>query len=131
MHTYNCDTSDIKCIDANENNLTTGGDDNQIILFYLNSTRNNKIQSIFHKSPVNSLKFSADGRTLFAGFERGEFVAIKVSPFALRKEWITPHNGKPIWNISIHPSGTLGVTIGGDSLLTWNMIIGEKVFIQL
>lgn len=103
MLTYKCKSSHIKCIDATGNYLATGGNDNQVTLFHLNTTDIDKMESIVHKSAVNSLKFSPDGYSLFAGFEFGEFVAMKVLPFTLRKEWITPHNGKPIWKIAIHP----------------------------
>lgn len=120
----------VECLDIQHNYLVTGGVDHRIVLFDLSA--NTEIENFHHKSPVNSIKFSQDGRYIFAAFDGGELIAIRLQPFGIKKEWISPHTGKEVWKIAMHPNGKLAITTGNDlTIRTWNLITGEQVCKQL
>lgn len=85
-----------------------------------------------HNGTVNQIEFSPDGGYLFSVSDDGTMVATKTGSWLMDRTWKTPHSGKAITHVSIHPSGKLALTIGKDSTLrTWNLFKGRQVRTEL
>lgn len=82
-----------------------------------------------HSGIVNHLQFTPDQSHLFSASVDGSFAATRTGSWVTEGFWKAPHGGKPITYISIHPTGKLALTLGGDlTLQTWNLIKGRQIF---
>lgn len=59
----------------------------------------------------------------------GSISIIRCGNWQLEKLWKSAHNDTAINGISIHPTGKLAMSIGGDGVLrTWNLVKGRKAY---
>lgn len=66
---------------------------------------------------------------LISGGADGKILFIKTSNWKVDKVFERAHKGSPVNFISVHPSGKLALSIGGDmTLRTWNLINGRQAF---
>lgn len=78
---------------------------------------------------MNSLEFTPCGSYLISGGSDGKIAFIKTSNWKVDKVFAKAHKGTSVNFISVHPSGKLALSIGGDLILrTWNLINGRQAF---
>lgn len=81
-----------------------------------------------HNAMVNHLRFTPDATHLFSVSTDGSMNATRAGSWISEGAWKAPHAGKSVTHISIHPSGKLALTLGGDlTLKTWNLVKGRQV----
>lgn len=81
-----------------------------------------------HNGMVNHLRFTPDATHLFSTSSDGSLSATRTGSWISEQLWKSPHNGKAVTHVSIHPSGKLALTLGADlTLKTWNLIKGRQV----
>lgn len=82
-----------------------------------------------HTGTVNHVQFTPDNSHLLTASDDGSLAATRTGSWILEASWRTPHGGKPITYLSIHPSGKLALSLGADlTLRTWNLIKGRQIF---
>lgn len=121
-------TSSIRTCAANGKLVASGGADDRICVYDLEKRR--EIVDLYvHDGTVNALAFVPDQSYLISGGADGKMVFIKTSNWKIDKVFERAHKGSPVNYISVHPSGKLALSIGGDmTLRTWNLINGRQAF---
>lgn len=81
-----------------------------------------------HGGVVNHIRFTPDATHLLSAGGDGKLAATRAGSWVAEGLWKSPHNGKSVNHITIHPSGKLALTLGADlTLKTWNLIKGRQV----
>lgn len=108
--------------------VASGGADDRICLYDLEKRR--EIEDLYvHDGTINCLAFVPDGSYLITGGADGKISFIKTSNWKIDKVYEKAHKGSAVNYISVHPSGKLALSIGGDmTLRTWNLINGRQAF---
>lgn len=108
--------------------MASGGADDRICVYDLEKRRS--IDDLYvHDGTINSLVFVPDGSYLISGGSDGKMAFIKTSNWKTDKVFEKAHKGTSVNYISVHPSGKLALSIGGDMILrTWNLINGRQAF---
>lgn len=121
-------TASIRCIAARKHYLATGASDDRICVLDLRT--NQEIQLLTHHTgTVTQCAFTPDGSHLFSASDDGTLAATKTGSWLTDNVWRTPHSGRAIVALALHPSGKLALTIGKDGTLrTWSLIKGRQCF---
>lgn len=121
-------TSSIRTVAARGKLVASGGADDRICLYDLEKRR--AIDDLYvHDGTINTLAFVPDGSYLVTGGADGKMSFIKTSNWKVDKVFEKAHKGSAVNYISVHPSGKLALSIGGDmTLRTWNLINGRQAF---
>lgn len=108
--------------------VASGGADDRICIYDLEKRR--EIDDLYiHDGTINTLAFVPDGSYLVTGGADGKMSFVKTSNWKVDKVFEKAHKGSAVNYISIHPSGKLALSIGGDmTLRTWNLINGRQAF---
>lgn len=122
-------TSSIRTVASSGKTVASGGADDRICIYDLEKRR--AIDDIYvHNGTINSLGFVPDGSYLITGGADGKMSFIKTSNWKIDKVFERAHKGSSVNYISVHPSGKLALSIGGDmTLRTWNLINGRQAFV--
>lgn len=81
-----------------------------------------------HESVINHLRFTPDATHLLSASSDGSLSATRTGSWISEGLWKSPHNGKAVNHVTIHPSGKLALTLGADlTLKTWNLVRGRQV----
>ena len=122
-------TSSVRTVAASGKLVASGGADDRICLFDLEKRREFDNLVEVHDGTVNCLTFVPDGSYLITGGSDGKMTFIKTSNWKIDKVFERAHKGSAVNYISVHPSGKLALSIGGDlTLRTWNLINGRQAF---
>lgn len=118
----------VRCATTCGRYLATGGSDDRIVVVDLR--RHQEIQLLTHHAgTVNRVAFTPDGSHLFSASDDGTLAATKTGSWLTDNVWRTPHSGKAITALAVHPSGKLALTVGRDQTLrTWSLIKGRQCF---
>ncbi|XP_055645140.1 p21-activated protein kinase-interacting protein 1-like [Toxorhynchites rutilus septentrionalis] len=120
-------TSSIRVLASHDKFLASGGADDRICIFDLESGTL-KDELLHHNGTVNCLTFVPDGSYLFSCSFDGSVSAINMKKLAIDKTWKNAHKA-PVLCISVHPSGNLMLTLGADmSLRTWDLVKGRMIY---
>ncbi|KAJ8925065.1 hypothetical protein NQ315_001236 [Exocentrus adspersus] len=122
-------SSSIRCVATSDKYLASGGADDRIIVYDLNTRKEHCILNQ-HEATINCLQFTSDSSHLLSGSSDGELCIVRAGSWQLEKKWAKAHQGASILDIAVHPSGKLALTLGSDrSLRTWNLIKGRQAYI--
>lgn len=121
-------TSSIRTVASCGKTVASGGADDRICLYDLEKRQ--AIDDIYvHDGTVNVLAFVPDGSYLMSGGADGKMLFINTSKWRIEKVFERAHKGSAVNYISVHPSGKLALSLGGDMILrTWNLISGRQTF---
>lgn len=118
----------MRTVDTQGKYLASGGADDRIYIYDMKTRQEIQLLNI-HNGIVNHLQFTPDATHLFSGASDGTFSATRTGSWISEGFWKSPHNGKSVNHISIHPSGKLALTLGSDlTLKTWNLVKGRQTF---
>lgn len=108
--------------------MASGGTDDRIFIYDMKTRQ--EIQMLnSHNGIVNHLQFTPDATHLFSAASDGTFSATRTGSWISEGFWKSPHNGKSVNHLSIHPSGKLALSLGSDlTLKTWNLVKGRQTF---
>ncbi|XP_044749175.1 p21-activated protein kinase-interacting protein 1-like [Coccinella septempunctata] len=121
-------SSSIRTIDHCGQYVASGGADDRIIIYDFN-TRKECHMLVHHVATVNCLSFTDKHTHLISGSSDGVLAIIRVGNWQIEKKWDKAHKGLAIYDVAIHPSGKLALTIGADSTLrTWNLVKGRQAY---
>lgn len=118
----------VRTVDTRGKYLASGGADDRIFIYDMKTRQ--EIQMLnSHNGIVNHLQFTPDATHLFSAASDGTFSATRTGSWMSEGFWKSPHNGKSVNHLSIHPSGKLALTLGSDlTLKTWNLVKGRQTF---
>lgn len=121
-------TSSIRSITVNGKYAASGAADDRICLYDLEKRR--EIDELYvHDGTINVLQFVPDGSYLISCGADGKIAFIKSSNWKVDKVFEKAHKGSSVSFLSVHPSGKLALSIGGDMILrTWNLVNGRQAF---
>ncbi|XP_052867023.1 p21-activated protein kinase-interacting protein 1-like [Anopheles cruzii] len=120
-------TSSVRSMASHGKYIATGGADDRICL--LDVERGTQItEFLHHDGTINAVAFAKDGSHLFAGCSDGDMSAISMGRLTVTRTWKNAHKAA-VQSISIHPQGTLALTLGTDmTLKTWDLVAGRTLF---
>lgn len=118
----------MRCAATNGRHLATGGSDDRIVIVDLRTAQEVQLLT-HHTGTVNRVCFTPDGSHLFSASDDGTLAATKTGSWLTDNVWRTPHSGRAIHALAVHPSGKLALTLGRDGTLrTWSLIKGRQCF---
>lgn len=121
-------TSSIRCVASAGKYLASGGADDRIVVYDMNSRKEHCMLN-HHSSTVTCVKFTVEKSHLISGSNDGVLAIVRVGNWQLEKLWEKPHKGAALIDIAIHPTGKLLLTLGSDhTLRTWNLIKGRQAY---
>lgn len=121
-------TGSVRTVDTRGKYLASGGADDRIYIYDMKTRQEIQLLNV-HNGIVNHLQFTPDATHLFSAASDGTFSATRTGSWISEGFWKSPHNGKSVNHISIHPSGKLALTLGSDlTLKTWNLVKGRQTF---
>lgn len=124
VHAHN---GSIRTVHANGKYLASGGADDRIYVYDMKKRQEIQLLTM-HNAMINHLRFTPDVTHLFSASCDGSLAATRAGSWISEGLWKSPHSGKPVTHISIHPSGKLALTLGADlTLKTWNLVKGRHV----
>lgn len=93
----------------------------------MNHVIRNSLSSL--SDTVNSIAFTPDSSHILTCSTDGSIAAVRCGNWMLEKHWKSAHKGSPVNCLSIHPSGKLALSLGGDGVLrTWNLVKGRQAY---
>uniref|UniRef100_A0A2M3Z817 Putative p21-activated protein n=1 Tax=Anopheles braziliensis TaxID=58242 RepID=A0A2M3Z817_9DIPT len=120
-------TASVRSISSHGKYVATGGADDRICLLDMKDGTQ-VTDFLHHDGTINAVAFSKDGSHLFAGCSDGSMSAINMARLSVSRTWKNAHKAA-VQSISIHPQGTLALTLGADlTLKTWDLITGRTLF---
>lgn len=118
----------IRCVAYSGQYLASGSADDRIIVYDLKERKECNMLTC-HDSTVNCVQFTKDQSYLISGSADGSLALTKVGTWQLEKKWDKAHKGLPIYDVAVHNSGKIALTLGGDyTLRTWNLIKGRQAY---
>ncbi|KAL3284662.1 hypothetical protein HHI36_018816 [Cryptolaemus montrouzieri] len=121
-------TSSIRTVAYSDQYLASGSADDRIIIYDL-TTRKECNMLVHHSGTITCLQFTNEGRHLISGSSDGLLVITRVGNWQVEKIWDKAHKGLGIFDVAIHPSGKLALTLGADTTLrTWNLVKGRQAY---
>lgn len=125
--------SPIKCAAVSGSAAVTGGSDDTIKIYDLSTS--SEIGSLHYSSSITSLCFFtppssalALPRNLIAAADDGAVIIYDADPFVHLKTVKSVHK-KGVNDLSVHPSGTLALSVGRDECLAMvNLVRGRRSF---
>ncbi|XP_045463272.1 p21-activated protein kinase-interacting protein 1-like [Harmonia axyridis] len=108
--------------------VASGAADDNIIIYDFD-TRKECHMLVHHEATVNCLSFTNEHTHLISGSLDGVLAIVRVGNWQIEKKWDKAHKGLAIYDVAIHPSGKMALTIGGDTTLrTWNLVKGRQAY---
>ncbi len=116
----------MRSVASSDKFIASGGADDRICIYDIEKRK--EIDDLYvHDGTVNTLCFVPDGSFLISGGADGKIAFTKTNNWKLEKVLDRAHKGLAVNHISVHPSGKLALSIGGDhTLRTWNLITGRQ-----
>lgn len=121
-------SASVRTLSANAALLASGAADDRICIVDLRRRRECQLLT-HHTGTVNAVAFTPDGSHLFSVADDGQMAATKCGSWQTDNVWRTPHSGKAVTALALHPSGKLALSVGRDGTLrTWNLVKGRQVY---
>lgn len=121
-------TASIRCLATSGALLASGAADDRICVIDIRRRRECQLLT-HHTGTVNAVAFTPDGSHLFSVADDGRMAATRCGNWQTDNVWRTPHSGKAVGALAVHPSGKLALSVGRDGTLrTWNLVKGRQVY---
>ncbi|XP_012268225.2 p21-activated protein kinase-interacting protein 1-like [Athalia rosae] len=118
----------VRDIASSKHYLASAGADDSIYLYNMRD----RIESgklTHHNDTVNGIAFTPDSSHILTCSSDGSIGAVRCGNWKLEKHWKSAHKGSPVNCLSIHPTGKLALSLGGDGALrTWNLVKGRQAY---